>query len=57
MQISKQTAEDSPGIGLNSRSLEILEKFCYLGDIIGARGDAFDNVITRIRSGRRKFDI
>ena len=42
-------AEDCPGIQLNGHSLEIVEKFCYLSDTIGARGAAFDSVITRIK--------
>ena len=32
-----------------------MEKFCCLGDIIGARGGAFDSVITSISSGWFKF--
>ena len=39
---------------LNSQSLEIVEKFCDLGDTIGARGNAVGSVITRIRSGCKK---
>ena len=31
------------------------EKFCYLGDTIGARGGAEDSVTTRVRSGWNKF--
>ena len=50
---SQQTgiAEDCPGIELNRHSLEIVERFSYLGDTIGARGNAVVSVITRIRSG------
>ena len=29
--------DDSPGKGLNGQSLEIVEKFCYLGDTVGFR--------------------
>ena len=44
-----------PGIELNDQSFEITEKFCYLGDMIGARGCAVDSALTRIRSGLSKF--
>ena len=44
-------AEDCPGIELNGRSLEIVEKFFCLSDTIEAREVAIDNGITRIRSG------
>ena len=47
-------AEDFRGMELNSQSLEIVEKFCDLGDTIGARGNAVGSVITRIRSGCKK---
>ena len=42
-------AEECLGIELNGQSLEIEEEFCYLGDIIGARGNAGTEV--EIRSG------
>ena len=35
----------------NDQSLEILKKFCYFSDKIGATGVSFDSVIARIRSG------
>ena len=40
---------------LNCQSLEIVEKFSYLGKTIEARGDAVDCVITKIRSGWGEF--
>ena len=43
--------KDCPGIKLNGQSLEILEKFCYLGDTVGDRVCAADIVITNIMSG------
>ena len=55
MQISKQTAEDFPGIEFTCQSLKIVENFVYTGVTIGARGGVFDSVITVIRSGRCKF--
>ena len=48
-------AEDCPGIQLNGHSLEIVEKVCYLSDTIGARGAAFDSVITRIKGEQCKY--
>ena len=36
-------------------SLECIDKFCYLGDMIGAGGGVEAAVIARIRSGWRKF--
>ena len=44
-------AEDYPGIELNSQSFEIFEKFCCFRDTIGARGDRFDKIKTKIRNG------
>ena len=41
--------EDCPGIKLNCLCLEILERFCYFGDIIQPRRGAVDSVITRVR--------
>ena len=35
--------------------LECVEKFCYLGDMIGARGGARDAAITRVRCAWSKF--
>ena len=52
--ISKQI-EDCPGIKLNGKSHEIVEKFCYLVDATGTRGGADDSVTTRIRIGWSKF--
>ena len=44
---------DSRGLSKhrNDQSLEILKKFCYFSDKIGATGVSFDSVIARIRSG------
>ena len=36
-------------------SLECVDKFCYLGDMIGAGGGVEAAVIARIRSGWKKF--
>ena len=40
---------------LNSQSLESVEKFCYLGDTIGARRGAADNILARTTSRRSKL--
>jgi len=40
------------GIGVNA-NLELVDKFCYLGDMLSADGDAA--VETRIRIGWNKF--
>ena len=55
--INQQTdrAKDSPCIKLNDQSLEIVEKFCYLGDTVGARRGQYDSIITRIKSEWCKF--
>ena len=53
--LQRDIAEDCPGIELIDQSLETVEKFCYLGDTIGAREGGFDSVITRIRSGWCNF--
>ena len=54
MKTTKQTA-DYPCIGLNGQYLEIVKRFCYIGDTIEARGGGFDFVIIRISSGWCKF--
>ena len=35
--------------------LEVVDRFCYLGDTIGSRGGAVDSITARIRSGWNKF--
>ena len=49
------TAVEHPSIEFNGQSLEIVEKFCYLGDTIRARGDAIDMVLAKTRNGWIKF--
>ena len=49
------------GTGCNSvdiggdANLELADKFCYLGDMLGVEGDADAAVETRIRIGWNKF--
>ena len=44
----------STDIGVNA-SLELMDKFCYLGDMLSVDGDANAAVETRIRIGWNKF--
>ena len=39
----------------DSAKLELVNKFCYLGDMLSVDGDADAAVETRIRIGRNKF--
>ena len=39
----------------NGQSFECVEKFCYLGDMIAARGGAGEASRARVRSGWAKF--
>jgi len=41
-------------IGVNA-NLELVDKFCYLGDMLSVDGDADAAVETRIRIGWNKF--
>jgi len=43
----------SVDIGVNA-NLELMDKFCYLGDMLSADGDA-DAAVKTIRTGRNKF--
>jgi len=36
-------------------NLELVDKFCYLGDVLSVDGDAYAAVETRIRIGWNKF--
>jgi len=38
-----------------STNLEVVDKFCYLGDMLSVDGDADAAVEARIRIGRNKF--
>jgi len=44
----------SVDIGVNA-NLELVDKFCYLGDMLTVGGDADASVETRIRNGWNKF--
>jgi len=35
--------------------IEVVQEFCYLGDIVGRSGDVQSSVMTRIRAGWQKF--
>ena len=49
------TAEESVVVNCDGQSFDIVAKFCYLGDTIGARGSVEDSVTARIKSGWNKF--
>ena len=40
---------------LAGSNLEVVDKFCYLGDMLNARDGAESSTVTRVRSGREKF--
>jgi len=48
------TGRTSVDIGVNA-NLELVDKFCYLGDMLSADGGADVAVETRIRIGWNKF--
>jgi len=48
------TGRTSVDIGVNA-NLEIVDKSCYLGDMLSADGDADAAVENRIRNGWNKF--
>ena len=39
----------------SNKSLEIVNKFCYLGDMISAAGGVGESMVARIRCGWEKF--
>ena len=39
----------------NNDKMEVVEKFCYLGDVIGKGGDAEESSIARVRCAWGKF--
>ena len=40
---------------LAGSNLEVVDKFCYLGDMLDAGGGAESSTVTRVRSGWKKF--
>ena len=42
-------------IVLDGNELEVVDKFCYLGDMLDARGGAESSSIARVQSGWKKF--
>ena len=40
---------------LAGSNLEVVDKFCYLGDMLDAGGAAESSTVTRVRSGWKKF--
>ena len=52
-----EAADDSDieKVYLDGEAIEVVQKFCYLGDTIGAQGGAGAGVIARVRCGWSKF--
>jgi len=48
------TGHTSVDIGVNA-NLQLVDKFCYLGDILSVEGDADAAVENRIQTGWNKF--
>jgi len=48
------TGRTSVDIGVNA-NLELVDKFCYLGDMLSVNGDADAAVENKIQIGRNKF--
>ncbi|KAK3891496.1 hypothetical protein Pcinc_004586 [Petrolisthes cinctipes] len=46
---------DIEKVYLDGEAIEVVEKFCYLGDTIGAQGGAGASVMARVRRGWSKF--
>ncbi|KAK3868503.1 hypothetical protein Pcinc_026104 [Petrolisthes cinctipes] len=46
---------DIEKVYLDGEAIEVVEKFCYLGDTIGAQGGAGAGVMARVRRGWSKF--
>ena len=51
----KPVAEDVEKVMLSGCNLEVMDRFCYLGDTLDACGGAESSTITRVRSGWKKF--
>ena len=49
------TPDHTASITVNGETLETVESFCYLGDMIGQDGGCSDAVNTRVRSAWKKF--
>ena len=47
--------DKQPTESLTIENLDVLDKFCYLGDMINAGGGAEESILTRIRCGWKKF--
>jgi len=51
--VTGRTSVDDGG----DANLELVDKFCYLGDMLSVDGNADADVETRIRIGRKKFRL
>ena len=50
--LDKQPTES---LTIENDNLDVVDKFCYLGDMISAGGGAEESILTRIRCGWKKF--
>ena len=50
--LDKQPTES---LTIENDNLDVVDKFCYLGDMISAGGGAEGSILTRIRCGLKKF--
>ena len=51
--VKSQRREET--IKLNGDNLEVVNKFCYIGDMLNSEGSVQDAVIARLRAGWGKF--
>ena len=55
--LSFQSGKHSCGVELDRNKYEVVNQFCYLGDIISAGGKAEASTIARVRSGWKSFRV
>ena len=49
------TGDNAEKVMLAGCNLEVVDRFCYQGDMLDAGGGAESSIITRVRSGRKRF--
>ena len=47
--------QPTESLTIDDDNLDVVDKFCYLGDMISAGGGAEESILTRIRCGWKKF--
>ena len=40
---------------IDGSNLEVVQTFCYLGDMVGNNGGCFDTITSRVKSAWKKF--